>query len=119
MHPEINLVPPAGYQWLIERAIVGFEPFSQIQPWYFTTEKESFWATDRWPNLTDKRLYVFARRQDNDCLACFSMTDNQEDIKIVLIQGWTAQGYTIVKEYSNFWAWFKSVIDDIAEWLNM
>lgn len=108
----------AGYQWFIDRNLVGFEPFTQLQPWFFTLEKDSFCATQKWPNIFNEELFVFARRQDNDDLACFSVK-NEEIVGVVVIQGWVGNGFVVLKKFENFWEWIKFVIDDIAEWSSL
>lgn len=111
-----NLNMPVGYQWLIDRGLVGFEPFTQLQPWHYLPREQCFWATERWPNVSTKRLFVFARRQDNDDLACFSFDEQKNVDGVVLIQGWTASGFDVVQEFSDFWLWVQQVIHDISEW---
>lgn len=109
---------PAEYKWLVERGIAGFGPFTELQPWYFTPEDQSFWATEHWPNISNRNLFVFARRQDNDELACFSFDANGNIDGIKVIQGWTDKGFEILKEFSTFWEWLKFVIDDMADWIS-
>jgi hypothetical protein len=107
--------PPKGYEWAIEQRWGGFAPFTRLQPWYFLEEDNMFFVNNRWPNkpvIID--LLAFARRQDNDEIACFdtSTTDN-----VVLINGWAPDGYEILQVYSSFWEWMKSVVDDVADWV--
>jgi hypothetical protein len=120
MHAKIpnsgNLNLPSEYQWLIKRGLVGFEPFTQLQPWYYIPLEQCFWATDKWPNVSTKRLFVFARRQDNDDFACLAFDEKQEVKSVLLIHGWTASGFDIIQEYLTFWHWMQQVIQDISEW---
>ena len=53
---------PAGYQWVKKQSIFGYEPFSQLQPWYLLSEEKIFWVHKNWK--TDKKILVFAQRQD-------------------------------------------------------
>lgn len=108
---------PAGYQWLIERHLVGFEPFTQLQPWYYLPPDQCFWATERWHGVSEKRLFVFARRQDNDDLACVSFDADQFAIGVAHIEGWTDSGFHVVEEFSDFWLWLQQVVQDISEWV--
>jgi hypothetical protein len=114
---KIQLNMPTGYQWLIDRNLVGFEPFTQLQPWHYMPTEQCFWATERWPDISANSLFVFARRQDNDTLACISFDSNQVVKGVVLIQGWTTSGFDIIQEFPDFWSWMKQVIQDIAEWV--
>lgn len=112
--PAVSL--PTGHQWLIDRGLVGFEPFTQLQPWHYMPRDQCFWTSERWPNMGTRRLFVFAKRQDNDDLACVSFDENQTVNGVVQIQGWTASGFDIVQEFPDFWLWLQHVIQDISEW---
>lgn len=111
---------PKGYKWFIEKKLVGFDAFTQLQPWYFTPSEEMFWATESWPNVQviNEKLLVFARRQDNDDLACFSVREG-EIVGVVVIQGWVGNGFEVLEKFEDFWKWVKFVIDDIAEWSSL
>jgi hypothetical protein len=111
-----ELILPSGYQWLLDRALVGYEPFTQLQPWHYLPPDQCFWASDRWPRVTDKRLWAFAKRQDCDDLACF-VAEGSIVQGIALIHGWTGNGYEMCREFNDFWAWLKHVVDDIADWV--
>ncbi|MEN6586582.1 MAG: hypothetical protein ABFE02_11140 [Sulfuricella sp.] len=107
---------PVGYRWLIQRGLVGYDAFTQLQPWHFVPLDRCFWATERWPGVVDARLFVFARRQDNDDLACFAVDERGVANQVLLIQGWTKAGFEPIREFPDFWEWLKGVVDDIAEW---
>src|SRR5688572_21146011 len=110
--PDFSMSAPVGYWWLIERGLVGLGPFTQLQPWYFLDKGNAFWVSDRWPiGAAQSKLFAFARRQDNDDLACFEepvlssdrrqangvldqvVVDFQLAIEQIFLQGWPrAQG---------------------------
>ena len=117
MNDLLGLNVPSGYHWLLTQALVGYEPFTQLQPWHYLPAEQSFWATDRWPGVTEKRLLAFAKRQDCDDLACFVVGTNGAVQGVALIHGWTANGFEICAEYPDFWAWLKHVVEDIADWV--
>ena len=109
---------PTGYQWVKKQSIFGYEPFSQLQPWYLLSEEKIFWVHKNWK--TDKKILVFAQRQDCDSLAGINFDENLNEFnEIYLIQGWTPEGFEIIETYKTFWEWFKSVIDDIQEWVEL
>ncbi|MBS1786236.1 MAG: hypothetical protein JST85_00860 [Acidobacteria bacterium] len=118
--PDFSFFPPPGYLWLIDRGLVGFDPFSGLQPWHYLDKKNSFSVNERWPgkDLLDTDLIAFAKRQDSDDLACFKVHIS-EAVAIVIVNGWTSNGYDIITEYQSFWEWLKSVVDDIAEWVEL
>jgi hypothetical protein len=69
--------------------------------------------SERWPK-GPMHLIAFAKRQDNDDLACFEVVGKGTN-RVVLVHGWTPEGYTILRTFDTFWAWLKSVVDDIEE----
>lgn len=114
--PRFPIQVPKGYTWLVEQGLVGFASWSQLQPWYFLPQQDLFDASARWPMGSYRgSLFCFARRQDNDDIACFSPQDGAE-LRVVVIHGWTSEGYIVTGNFGNFWLWMKRVIDDIAEW---
>lgn len=116
--PEFNFVVPIGYHWLLERRLVNFAPFSPLEPWYYLEDREYFEVSQKWPHVSNhERLVAFARRQDCDDIGCF-IVDGARANGIVVIQGWTGSGYEIISRHSSFWEWLKSVVDDIAEWVD-
>ena len=105
---------PAGYKWLLRQGLINFEINSPLLPWYYLKKEDTFFTNKHWPETPSKyTLFVFTRRQDNDDLACFKVENNIAK-EIVLIHGWTSEGYSIVHIYATFWDWLKSVIDDMA-----
>ncbi len=108
---------PAQYRWVLEKGLAGVKPFTALQPWYFLQGADVFSVNAKWPSGPSKtELLAFARRQDDDDIACFEMIAT-ETHSVVVIQGWTAcgEGYEVVRRYPSFWDWLKSVVDDIAE----
>lgn len=118
MNSLLGLTVPAGYHWLIDRALIGYEPFTQLQPWHYLPMEHCFWASDRWPGITEKRLFTYAKRQDCDDLACFVVSEDGTVQGVVLIHGWTGSGFELHQEFPDFWAWLKYVVDDIASWVS-
>jgi hypothetical protein len=109
---------PAGYRWLIERGLAGFEPNSALQPWYLLPHDELFCVNERWPRAEDSdRLHAFARRQDCDDLACFAVAENASQIGVFVVHGWTSEGYEVVKRFGSIWEWLTNVVHDIEEWV--
>lgn len=111
---------PSGYQWLVKRGLVGFAPNTQLQPWYFLEADNIFDAAQKWSDgvLSDRPLMVFAKRQDNDDLACFYYK-SRETPKVAIIEGWIGNNYDVVAIYDSFWEWLKAIIDDIQEWAEL
>lgn len=125
--PDFDFVPPRGYRWLIERKLVGFDNNSPLQPWHYLPKGWAFDLSELWPNgpgddLSNRlpkgpmRLFAFAKREHDDDMACFEVVGKQTN-RVVLVHGWTPDGYTILQTFDTIWAWLKSVVDDIEEWV--
>lgn len=109
---------PAGYRWLIERGLAGFEPNSALQPWYLLPHDQVFSVSDRWPRAAEaSRLYAFARRQDCDDLACFVIGEDAPQPRVFVVHGWTPDGYEVVAKFDSIWEWLRSVVRDIEDWV--
>jgi hypothetical protein len=68
--PDFGTTVPVGYKWLLEKNLIGFEPFSQMEPWYFMDDKEHFEISSIWPEgKLSNTLVAFTRRQDSDDIA--------------------------------------------------
>lgn len=108
--------PLPGYQWLLDRGLVGFEPFGPLQPWHYLRPDDQFDVTAHWKKLFEgDSLIAFARRQDCDDLACFRISKGKT-VAVCLVHAWTPTGYEVLAEYKSFWEWLKAVVDDIQAW---
>jgi hypothetical protein len=116
--PSFDFDIPKGYEWLLERALIGFEPFSPLQPWHYLDAENVFNVTTKWPQgpFKEGELIAFAKRQDCDDVACFCVKTGKVE-GLVIIHGWTNQGYEVLVRFETFWDWLKSIIDDISEWV--
>jgi hypothetical protein len=105
---------------LIARGLAGFEPNSALQPWYLLPSEQVFLLSDRWPGGAEaSQSYAFARRQDSDDLACFVVTEGASQPAVVVVHGWTPEGYEIVARFDSIWEWLRDVIRDIREWVTL
>ncbi|MBU1218205.1 SMI1/KNR4 family protein [Myxococcota bacterium] len=111
---------PVGYKWIIMQSLAGFEPNSALQPWYFLPYEEIFLVNERWPFIEEHtQLYSFARRQDCDDLACFSLIDGILQPNVVVVHAWTPEGFEVSVRFKSFWDWLRNVVNDIEDWVEM
>lgn len=66
-------------------------------------------VTERYPN---RKLIPFARRDDNDDIACFEVGKGE---KVQIIHDFASEGYEQRNEYNDFWDWLKDAIDEMIE----
>lgn len=64
---------------------------------------------ERYPN---RALIPFARRDDNDDIACFELNKGEE---VQIIHDFASQGYEQRKKYKMFWHWFRDAIEEMIE----
>lgn len=113
--PDFGFRVPRGYEWLVERGIMT-NLNSPLDPWYLLDQSQKSVASEQTLDGAQRRLVSFARRSDNDDIACFRVTAQNEVDGVALVHGWVPGiGDQIVATYDTFWEWLKSVIDDIAE----
>lgn len=108
---------PIGYRWLNKKNIIGTNEFSQLEPWFYLDKDKCFLVNEKWPGIINYRLFAFAKRQDNDEIACFKINDAGLCEGVCLINGWTPGGFDIIKYYPSFWDWVHLVVQDISEWV--
>lgn len=116
-HPVFDFRVPKGYLWLVKQGLIGYSGFGPLQPWYYLDATNYFSVSEKWPEGPCMgTIIAFARRQDNDDIACFQVTDGAAT-EILVIHGWSVNGYELIAKFSSFWEWLKFVIEDIAEWV--
>lgn len=59
-----------------------------------------------------RKLIPFARRDDNDDIACFEIGKGN---KVQIIHDFSNEGYEQRKEYDCFWTWFKDAIEEMIK----
>ena len=108
--------PAGGYVWAIQHEMFGFSEFSQLEPWHFCSFEEIVPLYQRWPRASKEPDCVpFARRQDRDDLACFSLHGSPV-IRVVHYNLGPPTIWKTEREHGNFWDWVKAVIGDVEVW---
>jgi hypothetical protein len=110
--------PPRGYVWAAKREIIGFQEFSQFEPWYFCAMEEIEPLHQRWEGFKAEFNFIpFARRQDCDELACFKLKGADfVGISVIHYGLGPPLSWKIHEEYKTFWAWFCGIVKDVERW---
>lgn len=58
-----------------------------------------------------RKLVPFARRQDNDDLACFNLDNG----KVAIIHDFASPGYEQRAEFADFYEWLRQAVEDLIE----
>lgn len=90
---------------------------TNLQPWYFLNHQE---AIEKYIGLSTRYpsniLLPFARRQDNDDVACFVVTNEKTSLeKILIIHDYASLGSEVDGEYDSFWEWFRIAVTELIE----
>ena len=98
---------PASFEKAIELNLLDFEF------WYIMSNEQVLTRINglkkRYPN---RKLVPFARRDDNDDIACFEVG---KEPKVQIIHDFASEGYEERGEYDDFWSWMKMAVDELIE----
>jgi hypothetical protein len=88
-----------------------------LEPWSFLDFSEIKSIPKGLKERYPKRLLVpFARRVDNDDVACFDASKSLIEPKIIIIHDFATPGWEKRGELENFKNWLELVEEDIKEW---
>ena len=107
----------------IEKQFAGFSyPYSLFKVIEFGLIDYGRWYLMPIDNIVDRKnglesrynrkLIPFARRGDNDDIACFEVGQGE---RVFIIHDFATSGWERRQEYDNFWEWFKIAIDEMIE----
>ncbi len=86
-----------------------------LKPWYVVEKPNRFNATDTWKQAKyPYPLMVFARREDNDDIACLEIKE-ETITAIVLIHGWMSEGFIVMGQYPTVEGWLEVVRHDAGD----
>jgi hypothetical protein len=119
LKPDFGFEQPAGYHRMLASGEIDFRD-SPLDPWYFI-ERDHFPEIDdlfqkTWSRRTRTmpgRIVPFARRGDCDDVAC--LLARPDGIEVLLVHGWTTDGYDVVAKYTTFEDWAEAARGDVAE----
>lgn len=90
--------------------IVNLE-LTNLEPWYILESRQ---LEDKLEGLKkrypSRELIPFARRTDNDDVACF---ETGKEPKVFVVHDFASPGWEQHEVYETFWAWFRQAIDDM------
>lgn len=90
---------------------------TNIPPWYFL-DKKVFRAlyTGIQRQYPQRVLLPFARRQDNDDVACFVVESaDYPQGHVLVIHDYASSGYEVDHSHPSFWDWFRMAINEMID----
>ncbi|MEU7040449.1 hypothetical protein AB0A77_05240 [Streptomyces varsoviensis] len=97
---------PEGFLRAVESGLVGLEPWWLLEDDNLRTRVQGL--SERFP---ERRLLPFARREDNDDVACWDL----EAGTVRVIHDFTTPGRENRSEYPTFYDWLRSALEDFIE----
>lgn len=101
-----NFNYPNDFMILINQNLLDFDPWIILLGDRLKERYEG--VKNRYPN---RILIPFARREDNDDLACWN-----EEKKVVIIHDFASSGYEGGKITMSFWDWFRSAVECMIDY---
>lgn len=98
---------PKEFLKIVELNLVDFDFWYLMSKEQVETRIEGLKV--RYPN---RKLIPFARRDDNDDIACFEMKKGNN---VQIIHDFASEGYEQRKQYNSFWSWFNDAIKEMIE----
>jgi hypothetical protein len=99
---------PAGFIRVVELGLTNLEPW-----WILTGDalRERYSGlAQRYPQRT---LVPFARRQDNDDVACWDLADGPATKEVVVVHDFAGPGFEARENYGDFYDWFRQAVEDL------
>ncbi len=84
-----------------------------LDPWVIMNSEQVILRLDGLKERYPTRVLIpFARRLDNDDLACFELMKGES---VQVIHDFASAGYEQRKEFTDFWDWFREAINEMIE----
>lgn len=96
---------PKEFLKVIELELIDFEVWDMFK--YSSAEIRLEGLKERYPEY---KLIPFARRGDNDDVACFEVGKNDT---VIVIHDFSDNAYKNKVEYKTFWSWFEVIIHEM------
>lgn len=104
---------PPGFNYPRQFSHIVELGLTEIQPWCVLEGNPLRAAiaglAQRYP---DQKLIPFARRQDNDDIACWKVGANEE---VFIIHDFASSGWEQRSRFPSFYDWFRRAIEDLIE----
>ncbi|UHM89759.1 hypothetical protein [Rahnella victoriana] len=99
---------PDSFKRIFEQGLIDFDPWIIMDDARLRVRYEGI--KKRYPS---RELIPFARREDNDDVACWERSKNG---KVIIIHDFASEGYEDVKELDSFWDWLRSALEATIEY---
>jgi len=112
---------PPEYVWLVQHRTLGFDAFTQLEPWHFCGAEEILPLSKRWPKADiNRELIPFARMQGSDDIVCFEFVGGRV-VRILHIHYDLGPPIYVEfqNEYPTIWDCLNAVLSDVKFWFEL
>ncbi len=99
---------PREFMRLVDQNLLDFDPWIILQGERLRSRFHGM--KERFPG---RELVPFARREDNDDVACWERGDSKG---VVIIHDFSSSGYEKRESFDSFWDWFRKVVEEMIEY---
>lgn len=101
------LTLPAEYTALLERQI------HNLHPWHvMTLDEAKQWNVGLKERLPDRTLFAFARRHDNDDIACWELGKGEQ---VIVLHDFESPGWEEGETFPNIRDWLHHAVDEMLD----
>jgi hypothetical protein len=101
---------PEDFSRIVDQGLLDFDPWIILQAKQLRSRYQGL--QDRFPQ---RELVPFARREDNDDVACW---DKDKPGSIMIIHDFSSSGHENKEELSCFWDWLRIALEATIEFEN-
>lgn len=98
---------PRQFEHIVELGLLDLEPWYVLQGKALRDTRAGL--SQRYP---ERRLVPFARRQDNDDVACWQASESDS---VFVIHDFASVGWEQSASFSSFYDWLRQAIEDLIE----
>jgi len=101
---DVQVQLPEGLLRIVDQGIVD------LTPWHVMPRDLVLKRLHGLRQRYSRKYVPFARRQDNDDLACIDPERPQE---IIVVHDFASEGSEQRERFDSFWAWFRSAVEEM------
>ena len=90
--------------------------FPNLEPWNFFYNHLKYRFNGLKERYPKRSIVPFARRKDNDDVACFEAKEPSENPRVIIIHDWASEGWENRGEYDDFLEWVQLAKEEAEEW---
>ena len=87
----------------------------KVDPWFFFNNENMYQTRVEGlaKRFQEADLVPFARREDNDDIACWSKESGKH--KVYVVHDFSTDGWKNREEFGDFWSWYRTAIEAMIE----